>query len=120
MKAFWASVILFALLVTAVSVNAVFVHRFTHKLIHTAHRLEQAEKRDALLRDLENDWNRNRTWLTLSMKQSDLNRVDELLVILRWAHDEQNEDSFLKHRALLVQVATEFNRTERLSLQNIF
>ncbi len=120
MKAFWASIVLFTLLITAVAVNADYIHRITNNLVVFAEELEAADGRSERLDQLENRWNRSRTWIALSVKQSDLNKIDELIVTLRWAHDTQNEEAFLKYRALLMQTAKEFNRTERLSLQNIF
>ena len=57
--------------------------------------------------------------LSLSVPFRDLDHVEEPLVGLRWAYDEEDEKEFQKYHALLLDAVEEIARIERFSFENL-
>ncbi len=120
MKAFWGSLILFSLLIGAIAVNGYYVRARTEELIAITESLLSEDTRSDALEQLDTFWEKNRTYLAISIKLSDLHEAEELSVLLKEALRIGEEQDFYRYRALLSEKAKEFDRTERISLESIF
>ncbi len=120
MKAFWGSVVLFCLLIGAITVNGHYVRARTEELTAITDALLPEETRSDALKRLDSFWEENRKYLAISIKRSDLHEAEELSVLLKEALRIGEEQDFYRYRALLSEKAKEFDRTERISPESIF
>ncbi|MBE6546915.1 MAG: DUF4363 family protein [Ruminococcaceae bacterium] len=120
MKAFWASLLLFGILLGGILCNARYLHRTADYLEKTAQALAQADSRDETLGELERFWEKNQTIISLTVGFRELDRFGEIIVQLRWAHDAENESEFERYRLLLADVTEEIIRSEEFSIKNLF
>ena len=120
MKAFWISLILFALLLSGIFWNAYYIHQSERTLTDLVTRLEASEAREELLPELERFWEKNRDLFGLSVGFRELDQFEEILIELRWAHEIGDEAEFQRSRALLLDTIKEISRNEQISMGNIF
>ncbi len=120
MKSLIVTVILFCLLLGAIILNSILVHRTVDHLNDLLSQIESVTDQDSTLSELETYWEKQKKFLSLSVSFRDLDHVEETLVGLRWAYDEQDEKEFRKYHALLTDAVAEIARIERLSLENLF
>ena len=120
MKAFWISILLFALLLGGIFVNARFIHRTSDTLTEYAEELSESSCRAQTLEELEAFWEKRRPLISLTVGFRELDHFGEVIAQLRWAHDLGDETEFLRYRSLLLDAITELSRTEQFSVENLF
>lgn len=121
MKAWIASLCLFAVLIGIIVGNAIYVHRVTDHLKEVAYELRfDAENTVHTLDALSAYWNRHRTFIALSIGYRELDHVCETILYLRAAYDTKNASDFEAYRRLLSDTADEISRLERFSVENLF
>ena len=120
MKAFWISLILFALLLMATAGNALYIRRVTDRIYAITESLSIPEARADSLAELETLWKKQEPWIGLTVGFRELDHFGELIVQLRWAQDTQNEAELLRYRALLRDAIKELRRAEEFSVENLF
>ncbi len=120
MKAFWISLILFALLLAGIFWNVHYIHKSEATLTNLVESLEDPEGREEKLCELESFWEKHCNLFGLSVGFRELDHFGEVLTDLRWAHDYSNEAEFQKYRALLLDAIEEITRNEKISVGNIF
>ena len=119
MKAFWFSVILFAMIILAVALNGIYIIRVSEHLREYSDRLEK-ENPAALLDELQDYWEYNRRFLSFSMDAITIDEVEKIILSLQVSHQSNDRYEFEKYRVYLNEMAEEISRLERLDIENIF
>ena len=129
MKSLLISVILFVALIVCIFLNVWYIRQSSDYITETIQKLNTTdiidvnnmdENRSDRLAELENFWEENKNRIGLSVSFRELDHFEELLVELRWAYENRDEDEFQKYCALLLDAIEEITRTEKLSIENIF
>ena len=119
MKAFWASVILFAVLIACIWANAVYMQKTAQAMHSLSAKLNEPQQREATLAKLEEAWENSRTVFSLTVGYRELDRFDEILTQLRWAYESKNAAEFTRFHRLLEDAIDELIRTERFEIENL-
>lgn len=120
MKVFWISCALFLALLAGIFWNARYIRTSEAYLKEAVEKLQAVEGRVERLCELEHFWKKHRDLFGLSVGFRELDHFEELLVELRWAHDQGLEAEFQRCRALLLDAIEEISRNEQISVGNIF
>lgn len=120
MKAFWASVILFGILLFLVGWNASYIHESTDEIRALAFRLDEPSSRKETLSQLDSLWETRQKIIGLSVGYEQLDHLTEVIDCLWWAYSVADEAEFERYRILLTDAIDEIERTEKLSAENLF
>ena len=120
MKSFWGSVILFAAIILAVVINGIYIIYVSESLLGYANKLKEEKDPAALLEELQDFWDYNRTFLSLSIDTTTIDEVEKIILSLSASHQMGERYEFEKYRVHLVESAEEISRLERLRFENIF
>ena len=123
MKSFLGSVILFTILILAVTVNGIYILNLSERIGQYAERLERVEKEEdptALLEELQDLWKQNRKYLAFSIDTATLDDIEKTILSLIVAYESGDSYEFEKYRAYLGEAAREISRFERLDIETIF
>ena len=123
MKSFLGSVILFTILILAVTLNAIYILGLSERIGQYAERLERVEKEEdptALLEELQDLWKQNRKYLAFSIDTATLDDIEKTILSLIVAYESGDSYEFEKYRAYLGEAAREISRFERLDIETIF
>jgi hypothetical protein len=123
MKSFLGSVILFTILILAVTLNGIYILNLSERIGQYAERLERVEKEEdptALLEELQDLWKQNRKYLAFSIDTATLDDIEKTILSLIVAYESGDSYEFEKYRAYLGEAAREISRFERLDIETIF
>ena len=120
MKIFFASLCIFSLMLAALTVNALFVHRTVGQMQTLLDGMDSMGSSVESLRALEALWSDKRNLIALTVGRREIMLIDEQLTELKWASKDGTETEFQKYRALLYSVTEELLRQESLRLDSIF
>ena len=120
MKAFWASVILFGVMLFCIAGNAAYIHGCTNEIHTLVSELDDPSGRQVTLARLDELWKKQQRILTLSVGYEKINRLTEMLDCLWWAHSVKDEAEFELYRILLTDAIDEIERADILSGENLF
>jgi hypothetical protein len=123
MKSFCGSVILFTILILAVTLNGIYILDLSERIGQYAERLERVEKEEdptALLEELQDLWKQNRKYLAFSIDTETLDDIEKTILSLIVAYESGDSYEFEKYRAYLGEAAREISRFERLDIETIF
>jgi hypothetical protein len=123
MKSFCGSVILFTILILAVTLNGIYILDLSERIGQYAERLERDEKEEdptALLEELQDLWKQNRKYLAFSIDTETLDDIEKTILSLIVAYESGDSYEFEKYRAYLGEAAREISRFERLDIETIF
>ena len=122
MKSFLGSVILFTILILAVTLNGIYILNLSERIGQYAERLERVEKEEdptALLEELQDLWKQNRKYLAFSIDTATLDDIEKTILSLIVAYESGDSYEFEKYRAYLGEAAREISRFERLDIETI-
>ena len=122
MKSFLGSVILFTILILAVTLNGIYILNLSERIGQYAERLERVEKEEdptALLEELQDLWKQNRKYLAFSIDTATLDDIEKTILSLVVAYESGDSYEFEKYRAYLGEAAREISRFERLDIETI-
>jgi hypothetical protein len=122
MKSFLGSVILFTILILAVTLNGIYILNLSERIGQYAERLERVEKEEdptALLEELQDLWKQNRKYLAFSIDTETLDDIEKTILSLIVAYESGDSYEFEKYRAYLGEAAREISRFERLDIETI-
>ena len=120
MKAFWASVILFGVMLILIIGNAAYIHETTDRIRLFDSALDNRSDRAEVLSDLNTFWSARRRIISLSVGYEQLDHLTETIDCLRWADSISDEAEFERYRILLRDAIDEIERTENFSVENLF
>lgn len=121
MKSFLGSVILFAILILAVTLNGIYILNLSERIGQYAERFERVEEDPtALLEELQDLWKQNRKYLAFSIDTAALDDIEKTILSLIVAYESGDSYEFEKYRAYLGEAAREISRFERLDIETIF
>ena len=113
MKAFYASIIVFALLLVLILCNGAYVRRTTAEMQILL------EKEPTLLSNIEKHWQMARRTLALSVSFDEIRMLDEHLLAMRAALETGARTDFERHRLLAIETLRRIREPEELSLDNL-
>jgi hypothetical protein len=119
MKTFYASLVLFLLLILAIACNAVYVQHVAGELERQLRELPPCERADEALQDLERYRRRHVGRLGLSVPDERLNRLQELLLDLQIATAARSASAFERARRMAIETVLEIRRAELPSFGNL-
>ena len=116
MRALRISLILFAVLLICITVNSIYIHRCTERLLELTEEVSLGASTDAL----EDFWHTNEKFIGLSVSEAHLDNVSRLIVSVGCYRSSGQEDELKKELSLLEDAALSIRRYETLSIENIF
>ncbi len=119
MKAFWVSILLFALLIGFVWGNAVYMQKTAQSMRSLSAELKEPQRREAALQELAQTWEKSRTVFSLTVGYRELDHFGEILTQLQWAYESENAVEFTRFHRLLEDAIDELIRTERFEIENL-
>ena len=111
---------LFVLLSVCVFINADFIGKCCNFIDRSADELKNPESREQIIGELERFWKDRRDLIGLSVRDDELDRIENIIIRLRTAYEEGNEYDFEKCRAELKNAAVSIGRKEKLSVGSLF
>ncbi len=120
MKAFWASVILFGLLLIGIVGNAIYLCNSADQIRALELLLDEPSQRQENLFLLEESWARKQKIIALSVEFESIDRITEAISGLRWAYSTEEKEEFERYRILLLDAIDKMERAEKLSVENLF
>jgi len=120
MRSFIATLLLFFLLVGSVVVNSIYVSSVCEKLENMANALKSSTQREPLISQLKSIWHSNSSYLNLSIRTNEIERMNDLIESLAASHNAKNEAEFQKYCILISALASDFSNYEKFSFHSIF
>ena len=121
MKTFWCSLVVFLLLLGAITVNYFYVNRTADELLRLTDALpDDPQEAAQALNELSDYWDSHRDWLGMSVSYLELNHVGELIVSMDINREQGETAEFLRCRALLSPAIDEVRRLEQFKVWNVF
>ena len=116
MRSLKISLILFAVLLICITVNSIYIHQCTERLLVLTEEVSLGASTDTL----EDFWRTNKKFIGLSISETQLDNISRLIVSVG-CHQKSGQDKELKESlALLADAAQNMRRYEELSVENIF
>ena len=115
MKSFIAAILLFFLTVGCIIFNSIYVCGALEELSQTATRVSSDSS--ASPQDLKELWERYRSPLSFSVKESKLERMSELVESLYFAGNSAETDKIC---ILISQLCDEMRQYEKISIESLF
>ena len=116
MRSLKISLILFAILLICITVNSIYIHYCTQRLLELTDEVAHGASTDSLVAF----WETNRKFIGLSISETQLDNISRLIVSVG-CHQKSGQDEELKESlALLTDAAQNMRRYEELSVENIF
>ena len=119
MRSLIATIILFSLLVGSVIINAIYVDSVCDKIKISADALKTSFQKEELLSELKSIWSKNKSYLNLSIRTNEIERMNDFIESLSASHNANNEAEFQKYCILISALAEEFSLYESVSLDSI-
>ena len=120
MKALWASVILFLVMLGIILGNAAYIHYCSDHLRTLIKQLNASPSKGDALSLMDAFWKRNRGIVELSVGSRGTDSITETLNCLRWAYETDNKAEFLKYTIILENKIEEMERAEFFSVDSLF
>lgn len=120
MKSFAVSVTLFVILLAVVIANSVFLCGVFDGMSEIAASLTWDLSSQSDLDKLISLWEDNRSIITYSIEEDEIDRMNELTQSLLDSFKSSDAAAFEKYRLLLIDLCDEFSRYEKLSLESLF
>lgn len=121
MRSFIFTLLLFGVMLVGIVGNAIFIHRLSDDLLDLLDTLpaHAGERESTALDELEARWEHARTWVSLSVSYSDMNRISHDLASLRaFCEDGEDADYFAAREQLRLAIE-DMRRFEMLALDNL-
>lgn len=120
MKSFIAALILLLLLVSAVTVNSIYVINICEKVSDYADQLSESGYDEDKVSQLLALWKKHERLLSLSVEEDELKRMNDILSSLPTFKEKASSDEFVRACGLISSLSDEFASYERISLESIF
>ena len=120
MRAFVIALLLFSVLISAIVTNAIYINSVCNDISELAQELSHEPNREPLLSELKELWSKHLPIFNLSIRASELERMNDLVGSLEASCQAQNEEEFQKYCNLISELATEISHYEKLSLRSVF
>lgn len=117
MRTFVFSVILFSLILLAITLNSIYIHCACDEMKEIISSRDVDEKVRA--ERLCDAWSAHKRFFSLSVHESQIERMDDVTQGLKSATANCDRADFEKHLFLLKELLEEFPSNERVSLQGI-
>lgn len=117
MKAFIFSVILFLLILLAITLNSLYIHYACDEMkeILSSHTIDEK----VIAERICEAWKAHKRFFSLSVHESQIERMDDITQGLKSATANCDRADFEKHLFLLKELLNEFPSNERFSFQGI-
>jgi len=112
MKTFIAAIVTLALVVTAMNVNYVYLHRAMDELIRLTSAV--SDSNDTQIRSLESHWEQQKPKICLTVGHQKTDLIDTLMIEMR-----TNLPAFEKTKSILLDTFEKIKASESLSLDGI-
>ena len=119
MKAFYASLIVFGLLLTLIIGNGFFVRSATAELEEALSALRELPASEEKLVRVEMLWEKHRAWLSLSVSYEELKELEGHLLALRAAQETKAACVFENARLAALETLGRIRSLETFSLRNL-
>ena len=120
MKTFYASLIVFVLLLALISVNAVFIHRTAGDLETQLRELPSCEAAEHAVAQLEAYWNKRKAWIGFSVPATKMEEMSNHITELRNAAEQQDCKDFELARSLTLETLWRIRHHEKFTAENLF
>lgn len=117
MRSFILSIIIFAILLTAVIANSIYIHRSCDKMAQLSLSLKETDIEGA--QELSTLWQKCQPIFSISIHDSHIEKVTELTENIKSAVTLGNGAEFNKSIILLVKLLEELKQNEEISFQGI-
>lgn len=117
MRSFVISTVIFAILLTLVITNSIYIHKICDKMISSTLDLSQNDLVKA--NELCKIWKNNRSIFSISIHDSHIERITELTENIKSAATLGNGAEFEKNIFLLTELLEELKQNEEISFQGI-
>lgn len=117
MKSFIFSIIIFFLLVILIIFNSIYIHKTADKMLMIANSLSLSDAKGT--EELYSIWQKNRLFFTVSIHDSEIEKITELTENIKSAATIGDGTEFKKNIVLLSELLDELKRNEEISLQGI-
>ena len=120
MKALVASLILFAIVILCVTVNAVYVCKTVSEISKLAQSILKSSDDPAKINALKIHWSKHRDILELSINESRIEKMNDLIESLYAAHSAKNQPEIKKLCNLIIELCDELSQNEKISFSGLF
>lgn len=121
MRSLAASLLMFALVIGAVIANGIYVTRISDEISELASEIADAAPDGALspTDELVHFWEKHKLFLELGLGSSGIERLNELVISLRFAVSDGDHREIARICALIREQCADVSLHERLSLHGI-
>ena len=119
MRSFIISLILFLCLITVISFNSIYVNRTAHEISRLVSLTSAEDDSSEAIETLLFYWEKHHPLLSLSVSFRELDKTQELLIMLEYNYKVGNAAEFEKTKQLLYDSADDLGRLERFSIENL-
>jgi hypothetical protein len=121
MKSLVISLLLFALLISVIIINAIYINEETLRLIDITtelHLLKGAEL-EGSLNHLESEWNNFKKVADISCAYTDVNKIDFTIKEMKMRAATNSPEEFEAARQTLIFLLNELSRLEKISCDGL-
>lgn len=119
MRSLISALLLFLIVLGAITLNSIFLHRSADEMLGTASVLPYSEEQEEQLEELESFWDKRRTLLSLSVKYDYIERMNDLLISLRAAISAGNHTEVERICLLICELCDSLSQYERISIHSL-
>ena len=115
MKDLIISLVLFALILTGIALNAHYINSVSDDLTSYASRLTTEENTDTLLQELSERWKKAQRILDWTVPHRETEKISEIILSLQTAAECGDLTAFSRYRKLLEHAAEGLKRAENIA-----
>lgn len=119
MKTFYASLIVFGVLLALILTNAFFIRHATKEMDDLLNALPTSEDMGSTLESLIAYWEKHKKWISISTSSEVINNVDDHMIELQSAFDQNDAEGFDLAIRLTRNTIARIRREERFSIENL-
>lgn len=121
MKSFYISIVILALIILIISLNFMYINNVSKNLTESVSHIQSLpfEEREAEVRRLEQYWEQERKIVSLSVRYTEIDRVDDYVISVSASYRDGNVHDCNQALALMLDAAKELARLEKFDFSNI-
>ena len=120
MKSFVAVLIIFAVLLTLVTLNSLYVSKTFSKISDICDGIASGSEQAGEINTVLRIWSKSQRILNFSIEADEIERMNDLMESLRAAHLTDNSYDISKYCRLISELSKELAEYEKISLDSIF
>ena len=121
MRGFIITLILFAILISIVIINSLYVNNIINDIKNEIASLKTipCAENAIIIKNIKSDWEKDSVWISLSVSYEDIEELTDMITSLEAANSVRDYNQFKLYYELISNSIDDIGRLEKFSVKNI-